>query len=246
MWKSHNTREKVCPDQYIQCNGHKLGQPNKKSLFKSILSVFRRIQYQSKYLIQLHFSLCLAQLSCSKADQSKTVEQDTVGRDETLLDFFSSWGSHVQWPNHLQFPHPGSFSGHHTLACPHWRFFHWQLKRPLQIFNGFWGDHHHWMFFGRSDHCHQWFYDGFLMLLPSLSMVFDGSWPLVKRCDGFDGSLWSTPHLASSSSLPNLSVIEAKSFPLFFKSDPRPQRSIKTIASFDQWSETIKNHRKRW
>ena len=48
------------------------------------------------------------------------------------------------------------------------------------------------MFFGRSDHCHQWFYDGFLMLLPSLSMVFDGSGPLVKRCDGFDGSLWST------------------------------------------------------
>ena len=22
------------------------------------------------------------------------------------------------------------------------------LKQPLQIFNGFWGDHHHWMFFG--------------------------------------------------------------------------------------------------
>ena len=30
------------------------------------------------------------------------------------------------------------------------------------------------------------------MLLPLLSMVFDGSGPLVKRCDGFDGSLWST------------------------------------------------------
>ena len=28
-------------------------------------------------------------------------------------------------------------------------------------------------------------------LLPSLSMVFDGSGPLAKRCDGFDGSLWS-------------------------------------------------------
>ena len=66
------------------------------------------------------------------------------------------------------------------------------LKRPLQISNGFWGDHHLWMFFGRSDHCHQWFYDGFLMLLPSLSMVFNGSGPLVKRCDGFDGSLWSS------------------------------------------------------
>ena len=33
----------------------------------------------------------------------------------------------------------------------------------------------------------QWF----LILLPSLSMVFDGSRPLVKRCDGFDGSLCS-------------------------------------------------------
>ena len=36
--------------------------------------------------------------------------------------------------------------------------------------------------------------DGFsmvLVLLPSLSMVFDGFGPLVKRCDGFDGSSWS-------------------------------------------------------
>ena len=33
----------------------------------------------------------------------------------------------------------------------------------------------------------------FLMLLPSLLMVFDGSGPLVKQCDGFDGSLWSKP-----------------------------------------------------
>ena len=31
----------------------------------------------------------------------------------------------------------------------------------------------------------------FLIFLPSLSMVFDGSGPLVKRCDGFDGLLWS-------------------------------------------------------
>ena len=33
----------------------------------------------------------------------------------------------------------------------------------------------------------QWF----SVLLPSLSMVFDGFGPLVKRCDGFDESLWS-------------------------------------------------------
>ena len=31
----------------------------------------------------------------------------------------------------------------------------------------------------------QWF----LILLPSLSMVYDGKGPLVKRCDDFDGSL---------------------------------------------------------
>ena len=31
----------------------------------------------------------------------------------------------------------------------------------------------------------------FFILLPSLSMVFDGSGPLVNRCDGFNGSLWS-------------------------------------------------------
>ena len=59
--------------------------------------------------------------------------------------------------------------------------FQWFLRRPSPL-----------NVFGRSDHCHQWFYDGFLMLLPSLSMVFDGSGPLVKRCDGFDGSLWSS------------------------------------------------------
>ena len=26
-------------------------------------------------------------------------------------------------------------------------------------------------------------------------MVFDGTGPLVKRCDGFDGSLWSNWHV---------------------------------------------------
>ena len=61
--------------------------------------------------------------------------------------------------------------------------FQWFLRRPSPL-----------NVFGRSDHCHQWFYDGFLMLLPSLSMVFDGSGPLVKRCDGFDGSSWSRPN----------------------------------------------------
>ena len=69
--------------------------------------------------------------------------------------------------------------------------------------------------FGRSDHCHQWFYDGFLMLLPLLSMVFDGSGPLVKRCDGFDGSLWSNQDYSDHGrSLPaSFSPNIAKDFP---------------------------------
>ena len=41
----------------------------------------------------------------------------------------------------------------------------------------------------------QWF----LVLLPSLSMVFDGFGPLAKRCDGFDGSLWSNPRHSQGS-----------------------------------------------
>ena len=38
----------------------------------------------------------------------------------------------------------------------------------------------------------------FFIFLPSLSMVFDGSGPLVKRCDGFDGSLWSISHYSTA------------------------------------------------
>ena len=53
--------------------------------------------------------------------------------------------------------------------------FQWFLRRPSPL-NVFW----------RSDHCHQWFFDGFFIFLPSLSMVFDGSGPLVKQFDGFD------------------------------------------------------------
>ena len=36
------------------------------------------------------------------------------------------------------------------------------LKQPLHIFNGFWGDHHHWMFFG-----------GLTIATNGFSMVFD-------------------------------------------------------------------------
>ena len=64
------------------------------------------------------------------------------------------------------------------------------LKRPLKICNGFWRKHHHWMFFGSltiANNVFQWI----LVLLPSLSMVFNDFGPLVKQCNGFDGSSWS-------------------------------------------------------
>ena len=46
------------------------------------------------------------------------------------------------------------------------------------------------MFFGGltiTINIFQWFF----ILLPLLSMVFNDYGALVKRCDGFDGSLWS-------------------------------------------------------
>ena len=44
------------------------------------------------------------------------------------------------------------------------------LKRPLEIFNGFWGDYHHWMFFWQSGHCHH----GFSMVFGLTTIAFNG------------------------------------------------------------------------
>ena len=61
----------------------------------------------------------------------------------------------------------------------------------------------------------QWFFT----LLPSLSMVFDGSGPLVKRYDGFDGSLWSRPQRflvkVKVASSPKDSVFQTKKMCLY-------------------------------
>ena len=44
------------------------------------------------------------------------------------------------------------------------------LKRPLQISNGFWGDHHHWMFFG----CLTIAINGFSMVFDFSTIAFNG------------------------------------------------------------------------
>ena len=65
------------------------------------------------------------------------------------------------------------------------------LKRPMENSNGFWGEHRHWMFFGGLTIA----FNGFSMVFGLASIAFNGfRWfgPLVKRCDGFNGSLWST------------------------------------------------------
>ena len=46
------------------------------------------------------------------------------------------------------------------------------LKRPLQISNGFWGDHHHWMFFG----CLTIAINGFSMVFDFSTIGFNGFW----------------------------------------------------------------------
>ena len=45
--------------------------------------------------------------------------------------------------------------------------------------------------FQPPDHCFQWVFDGFGVIQPLVSMVFDGHKPLDQRCDGYDGSLTS-------------------------------------------------------
>ena len=42
------------------------------------------------------------------------------------------------------------------------------------------------------DHWFQWFFDGFGVLQPLASMVFNGNGPLVQRCDGFNVSFTSS------------------------------------------------------
>ena len=40
-------------------------------------------------------------------------------------------------------------------------------------------------------HCFQWVFDGFGVIQPLVSMVFNGYGPLVQQCDGFNGSFTS-------------------------------------------------------
>ena len=45
-------------------------------------------------------------------------------------------------------------------------------------------------------------------------MVFDGSVPLVKRCDGFDGSLWSRlQHVVNNRKALKLNIARGKRDP---------------------------------
>ena len=45
--------------------------------------------------------------------------------------------------------------------------------------------------FQPPDHCFQWFFDGFGVIQPLVSMVFNGYGQLVRQCDGFNGSFTS-------------------------------------------------------
>ena len=57
----------------------------------------------------------------------------------------------------------------------------WRTPSPLNVF---------WY----SGHCQRWFFNGFWVAQPLVSMVFDGQGPLVKRWNGFNGSNRSRTH----------------------------------------------------
>ena len=76
----------------------------------------------------------------------------------------------------------------HWFGREHWTFqwfwrdywkLQWFLVKPSPL-NVFWC----------SDHWHQWFFNGFWVVLPLVSMVFNGQGPLVERWNGFN----RTPH----------------------------------------------------
>merc|ERR1719209_511448 len=60
--------------------------------------------------------------------------------------------------------------------------FQWFLKAPSPLNGMVWGNH--WV---------QWFFDGFGVTQPLVSMVYDGCPPLVERWNGYIPSLMSSP-----------------------------------------------------
>ena len=81
----------------------------------------------------------------------------------------------------------------------------------------------------------QWF----LILLPSLSMVFDGSGPLVKRCDGFDGSLWSRLGCLCDN-LENLFLQEYEVIGgLVFNKDSKEENKPPMVVEQQRWTENL-------
>ena len=55
----------------------------------------------------------------------------------------------------------------------------WRTPSPLNVF---------WY----SGHCQRWFFNGFWVAQPLVSMVYDGQGPLMKQWNGFNGSNRST------------------------------------------------------
>ena len=60
-------------------------------------------------------------------------------------------------------------------------------------------------------------------------MVFDGSGPLVKRCDGFDGSLWSNDEYGEK--FQNRAFLFHSELTLFFKAASTTGRLLMTAAT---------------
>ena len=66
------------------------------------------------------------------------------------------------------------------------------LEETIENFQWFWRTSSPLNVFWYSDHCQRWFFNGFWVAQPLVSMVFDGQGPLVKRWNGFNGSNRST------------------------------------------------------
>ena len=58
------------------------------------------------------------------------------------------------------------------------------FEETIETFQWFWGTPSPLNVFWYSDHCQRWFFNGFWVAQPLVSMVFDGQGPLVKWWNG--------------------------------------------------------------
>ena len=85
----------------------------------------------------------------------------------------------------------------------------------------------------------QWFFDGFSVSQPLVTMFFNGCQPLVQQCDGNDTSLRSIPESSTTNIFPLLCL------PCPSENIAIPGRPVQYIDNDCQYIDTFEKYRYR-